>query len=114
MACYSDDPEAIFFNEPIPFQFSKAELTKAIAMFFQSVTDYQLGMELVDALVSGDLAAVHCIVRNTWTDKNGTHSQTSRYTQVDRKEGGKWLIWHEHASFPYDPATGKAVLNAKP
>jgi len=28
MACYSDNPNAIFFNETIPFQFDKAELTK--------------------------------------------------------------------------------------
>ena len=113
MACYSDDPDAIFFDETIPFQFNKAELTKVNAMFFQSVSDYHLGMESVDVLVSGDLAVVHSIVRNTWTDKSGTHALTSRYTRADRKEGGKWLIWHEHASLPYDPATGKAVLNAK-
>ena len=113
-ALYTDDPDAIFFDETIPFRFNKVELTKANAMFFQSVTDYKFGMESIDVLVGGDLAVVHCIVRNTWTDKGGTHSQTSRYTQVDRKERGKWLIWHDHASVPYDPATGKAVLNAKP
>jgi uncharacterized protein (TIGR02246 family) len=114
MALYSDDPDAIFFDEAIPFRFNKVELTKANAMFFQSVTDYKFGMESFDVLVGGDLAVVHCIVHNTWTDKSGTHLQTSRYTQVDRKEGGKWLIWHDHASVPYDPASGKAVFNAKP
>ena len=114
MACYSDDSDAIFFDETIPFQLSKVELSKAIAMFFQSASDYHIGMESVDVLVSGDLAVVHSIVRNTWIDKSGTHSETARYTQVDRKEGGKWLIWHEHGSVPYDPASGKAVLNAKP
>jgi ketosteroid isomerase-like protein len=71
-------------------------------------------MESVDVLVSGDLAVVHYVVRQTWIVKCGTHSQTSRYTQVDSKEEGKWLIWHEHASVPYDPETGKAVLNARP
>jgi len=83
-------------------------------MFFQSASDYHIGMESVDMLVRGDLAVVHSIIRQTWTDKSGTHALTSRYTRVDRKEGGKWLIWHEHASVPYDPATGKAVLNARP
>jgi ketosteroid isomerase-like protein len=57
---------------------------------------------------------VRCVAHNTWTDKNGRHAQTSRDTEVFRKEGGKWLIWNEHASVPYDPNTGKAVLNAKP
>jgi len=113
MALYSDDPDAIFFDETIPFRFNKVGSTKANATFFQSVADYKFGMESVDVLVGGDLAVVHSIVRNTWTDKSGTHALTSRYTRADRKEGGKWLIWHEHASLPYDPATGKAVLNAK-
>jgi ketosteroid isomerase-like protein len=92
MVCYSDDPNAIFFDETIPFQFNKVELAKGIAMFFQSVTDYHIDMESVDVLASGDLAVVYSTVRKTWTDKSGKHSQTSRYTQVDRKEGGKWLI----------------------
>lgn len=65
-------------------------------------------------LVSGDVAVVHYIVPVTWTDTNGTHSQTSRYTGVDRKQRGKWLVWHDHFSVPFDPATGKAVLDAKP
>ena len=59
---------------------------------------YQYDMEPADVLVSGDLAVVHCIVRNTWSDTSGTHWQTRSYTEVDRKEEGKWLIWHEHAS----------------
>src|SRR5258706_10510922 len=36
MSCYSDDPNAIFLLETIPFQLDKAELAKEIAMFFQS------------------------------------------------------------------------------
>ena len=73
MALYSNDPDAIFFEEGIPFQFNKAELTKAIAMFFQSASDYHIGMESVHVLVSGDLAVVHSIVHNTWTDRGGTN-----------------------------------------
>ena len=72
MALYSNDPDAIFFEEGIPFQFNKAELTKAIAMFFQSASDYHIGMESVHVLVRGDLAVVHSIVHNTWTDRGGT------------------------------------------
>ncbi|HKF29883.1 MAG TPA: nuclear transport factor 2 family protein [Candidatus Binataceae bacterium] len=83
-------------------------------MAFKSISDYRARMESVDVLVSGDVAVVHYIVPVTWTDPNGTHSQTSRYTGVNRKEGGKWLVWHDHFSVPFDPATGKAVLDAKP
>jgi ketosteroid isomerase-like protein len=46
-----------------------------------------------------------------WTDKSGTHTERGRYTQILKKTNGKWRIWHEHFSAPYDPATGKAVLD---
>jgi ketosteroid isomerase-like protein len=82
---------------------------------FQSVSQFHAAMEGgIAVVVSGDLAAAHYIIVNNWTDKNGTHHQRSRYTQVLRKIGGKWLIWHEHFSVPYDPVTGKAVIDAKP
>jgi uncharacterized protein (TIGR02246 family) len=113
MASYSDDPNAIFFEDTIPLKLDKAALTKANESFYKSVSDYHVRMESVDVLVSGDLAVVRYIAPVTWTDKSGTHSQTSRYTGVDRKEGGKWLVWHDHFSVPFDPATGKAVLDAR-
>ena len=114
MACYSDDSNAIFFEDTIPFQVNKAGLRKGNEIFFQSVSTFHVRMEAVEVLVSGNLAVVRYTAPSTWTDKSGgTHSQTSRYTQVDRKEGGNWFIWDEHLSVPYDPATGKAVLNAK-
>jgi len=114
MAFYSNDPDAIFFEDTIPLQFNKAALIKVTTDFFKSASDFQATMDSYDSVVSGDLAAVHYVIRNSWTDKNGNHSQTSRYTQIDKKEGGKWLVWHEHYSVPFDPATGKAVFNAAP
>jgi PhnB protein len=114
MACYSDDSDAVFFEDTIPFQLNKAALRKLNEMAYKSVSDFHARGEPGDILVSGNLAIVRSSIVNTWKDKSGTtHSQTSRYTQVDKKEDGKWLVWHEHFSVPYDPATGKAVLDAK-
>jgi PhnB protein len=107
MALYSDDPDAVFFEDPIPLQFNKAALREPTAAFFESVSDFHARADSVDVRVSGDLAVVHCIVRNGWTDKSGQHSQTSRDTEFFRKEGSKWLIWHEHYSVPFDPATAR-------
>jgi ketosteroid isomerase-like protein len=88
MALYSDDPDAIFFDETIPFRFNKVGSTKANATFFQSVADYKFGMESVDVLVGGDLAVVHCIGQNTWTDKSGTHSPNQPLHSGGQKRGG--------------------------
>jgi len=114
MACFSDDPDAVFFEDTIPFQMNKAMLRKDIEVFFNSVSEVHSHAEAVSVQVSGDLAAAHLIQHDTWTDQTGTHSQTARYTQIDRKEGGKWLIWHEHLSLPFDPVTGKAIFDATP
>jgi ketosteroid isomerase-like protein len=35
-------------------------------------------------------------------------------TDVYRKIHGKWLIFHEHVSFPVDLATGQADVLSKP
>ncbi len=114
MAFYSDDPDAIFFEDTIPFQMNKAVLSKANGEI-KSMPDFHARMEAIDIVTSGDLAVMRCIIRGKWIDSKGImHTQTSRYTQIDRKEGGKWLVWHEHFSVPFDPATGKAVMNAKP
>lgn len=37
-----------------------------------------------------------------------------RVTDVFRRTGGKWLIIHEHASFPVNMKTGKADFLSKP
>jgi ketosteroid isomerase-like protein len=114
MAFYSDDPGAIFFEDTIPFQVDKAALRNGLEVFYKTISDFRARVESLDVQTSGDLAVVHCAIHNTWNDKNGAHMQTSRDTDVFRKEDGKWLIWHEHFSVPFDPATGKAALNAKP
>jgi ketosteroid isomerase-like protein len=78
------------------------------------VSAFHAKMEGLSIEVSGNLAAAHGIIINSWTDKSGTHHQRSRYTQILKKVNGKWLIWREHFSVPFDPATGMAVRNAEP
>ena len=114
MAFYSDDPDALFFEDTVPFQVGKAALRNGLEIFYKSISDFHARVESLDVQTSGDLAVVHCAIHNTWNDKNGAHMQTSRDTDVFRKEDRQWLIWHEHFSVPFDPATGKAALNAKP
>jgi ketosteroid isomerase-like protein len=44
----------------------------------------------------------------------GTLAYAHTITDVFRKINGKWIIVHEHASWPVDPATGKADFLSKP
>lgn len=64
---------------------------------------------------AGTLGYSHMIESWMLTDKAGTRVPfVLRVTDVYRKIKGKWLIVHEHVSWPVDPATGKADLLSKP
>ncbi len=116
MAYYMDDKYSMFYEDDVFQLDGKKAFRKYIANFYRNASHINQGVEAISVVVSGDLAAAHYTIPMVWTDKSGTHSVRARYryTQVLRKVGGKWLIWHEHLSVPYDPATGKAVLDARP
>jgi ketosteroid isomerase-like protein len=92
MAFYSDDPDAIFFEDTIPFELNKAELRNSLEIVYKSISDSHARVESLDVQISGDLAIAHCVIHNSWNDKHRTYLQISRLTEVFRKEGGKWLI----------------------
>jgi ketosteroid isomerase-like protein len=65
--------------------------------------------------VVGSMAYTHYIDDTTFTAKDGSKVHfVVRTTDVLRRSKGKWLIVHEHVSFPVDLATGKADLLSKP
>jgi ketosteroid isomerase-like protein len=117
MAFYVDDKETVFFEDTLPFQLKGLEsLRNYNEGFYKNlkVTQFHPRLEAMSIVVSGDLAAAHFILPIKWTDKNGSHLERGRGTHIFKKIDGKWLIWHEHFSVPFDPATGKAVLDATP
>lgn len=65
--------------------------------------------------VEGSLAYGHHIETGFFTRKDGSRVDVVvRVSDVYRKLNGKWLIVHEHVSFPVDIDTGKADLLSKP
>jgi uncharacterized protein (TIGR02246 family) len=114
MAYFSDAPDALFYENDVFEVKGRAALRKYLMTIFSSASHIQQELGPITVAVSGDLAAAHYTLNIKWTDKNGDHSARSRYTQVLKKANGRWLIWHEHLSVPFDPATGKAILEAKP
>jgi ketosteroid isomerase-like protein len=64
--------------------------------------------------VEGPFAYSHSLQHFVCTDPKGNKLDlTWRTTDVYRKSGGKWLVVHEHNSFPVDLTTAKADLNSK-
>jgi uncharacterized protein (TIGR02246 family) len=65
--------------------------------------------------VGDDVAFAHSLNRISGTLGNGKRSAFwVRWTPCFRKIDGEWLIVHHQASVPFDPKTGKAVLDAEP
>lgn len=65
--------------------------------------------------VVGTVAYAHHIETGFFTRKDGTRvDMVARVSDVFRKIGSKWLIVHEHVSFPVDIDSGKADLLSKP
>ena len=112
MAGYADDTDITFFEDTIPFELrGRKNIRKYIEDLVATGSGVRDRLESASILVSGDLAAAHYILTVNWTDKSGPHTERGRYTQVLKKTNGRWQIWHEHLSVPYDPTTGKAVLD---
>jgi ketosteroid isomerase-like protein len=66
-------------------------------------------------VTDGSMAYSHRIEDTHFTAADGTDKEmVTRVTDVFRKIGGKWLIVHEHVSFPVDPTTGQADFLSKP
>ncbi len=72
-------------------------------------------MSDLNVTTDGQLGFAHYVIHMTGVAKDGSKAEmTFRLTDCLKKIKGKWLIVHEHVSFPVDLATGKADLLSKP
>ncbi len=74
--------------------------------------------ELIDPYVevSGEMGYSRAIVHYVVTDKDGKPQMdlAARLSDVYRKIGGRWLVVHEHVSWPVEFLSGKADMQSKP
>ena len=117
MSFYVPDETLLAFDATTPRQYVGAKAYRKNYGDFLAAFPGPLDSEISDLAVeaSGSLAYSRCI--DTWhaTDKEGKKTTfVFRVTDVYRKIGGKWLIFHEHVSFPVDLETGKADLLSRP
>lgn len=112
MALYVPDETLHVFDMQTPRQYQGAKALRKdwedfIAEHVKSV-DVCENSELV-LEISGNLAASHCIQHAELTTKPGEKGvANTRLTHIFRKVNGKWLIVHEHGSYPIDWKTGVA------
>ena len=116
MAYYSPDESLFVFDALPPRQYVGAAAYRKNWEGFLAAYPGALHAEVTDwkTETEGSLAYGHGIFRTTGPDKDGMPLDlTLRVTDVYRKANGKWLVVHEHVSWPVDLTTGKADLTSK-
>ena len=116
MALYVPDESLVVFDALPPGQYvGAAEHRKNwVAFVARFPSSIHAGVSDWKTETAGNLAVGHGFFRINGPDKDGKPLDvTVRATDVFRKINGKWLIVHEHVSWPVDLATGKADLNSK-
>jgi len=117
MAYYSPDESLFVFDALPPRQYVGAAAYRKNWEGFLAAYPGAVHAEVTDwkTETEGSLAYGHGIFRTTGPGKDGMPLDlTLRVTDVYRKVDGKWLVVHEHVSWPVDLTTGKADLMSKP
>ena len=114
---YLPDESLVVFDAVPPRQYVGAKaFRKDYEGFFAAFPGPNSGrFDELHVVTAGALAYAHTIATFVLTDKAGKQlTWVFRLTDVFRKVNGRWLIVHEHASWPVDPTSGKADFLSKP
>jgi ketosteroid isomerase-like protein len=114
MACFDkNDVEIYDFVSPLKYSGEEA-VRQDLAHLFDNATEIKAEFLELKVVTDGKLGVANSIQYFTWKDKSGKAlSGNFRVTDCLHKVSGKWKIFHSHVSVPIDPATGKAVMDAK-
>jgi len=116
MAYYTSDESLFVFDALPPRQYVGAAAYRKDWEGFLAAYPATIHAEVSDwkTEADGNLAYGRGVFRTGGPDKDGKPLDlTVRVTDVYRKINGKWLVIHEHVSWPVDLATGKADLSSK-
>jgi uncharacterized protein (TIGR02246 family) len=115
MSLYS--PDVVYFDVVPPLQYVGAAALRGRFLQWFDGWKSAISMEMRDLriLSSGDLAVAHWLSRASGALTNG-HDAGSwvRATSCCRRLDHKWLITHEHISWPVDAKSGAAVTDLVP
>ena len=110
-------PDVALFDVVNPLRHSGlAALQARLASWFSTFAG-PIGCEIRELDITADESIAFCHSLNRFhgtINDGGTLDMWVRFTVCLRKSDGRWLVTHEHASVPFDPATGTASLDVSP
>ncbi|WP_208029453.1 YybH family protein [Rhabdothermincola sediminis] len=110
-------PTIVSYEHSAPLQVTGLEGVRAECRrgFELAPADFAWTVPDLQVLAHGDLAVAWGL--NRMANHPGSpdeHVTWSRGTRVFRRIGGRWLMVHQHVSFPVDTATGLAATGLVP
>jgi len=115
MSCYS--PDIVYFDIIPPHQFVGAGAVRRnfVRWFAEYQGDIGLQTHELSIAVDGDVAFAHMLHPDSGTRRSGRDvTVVVRSTVCLQRMGGRWLITHEHISFPINPDDWSAVVGGAP
>ncbi|HET7715317.1 MAG TPA: nuclear transport factor 2 family protein [Bauldia sp.] len=109
-------PDIVSYEHDAPLVYRGADSVREVC---------RRGFDAMPGKFRWDIPDLQIVVRDdlaiTWglnrmsaeLPEGGKIEMWSRGTRAFRKIDGKWMMIHQHVSFPYDPATGQARLDLK-
>jgi uncharacterized protein (TIGR02246 family) len=109
--------DAISYEHEAPLEYLGADAIRAVCKrgFEAMRGDLRWDVPDLRVLVRGDVAVTwgvnHMCAQETGKAKIDLWS---RGTRIFQKIDGRWLMIHQHVSFPMDPESGKAAMEVRP
>ena len=110
-------PDILAFDCHSKLQFKGADAFKKHLQACLSCMQGPMIFEIHDLNITArdDVAFCHYLSRCGGTGLDGKeHAGWMRVTACFRKTNGQWMIVHAHCSVPFDPQSGKALLDLEP
>jgi ketosteroid isomerase-like protein len=115
MSLYSHD--VVYFDTVPPLRFVGSDALRSRFLRWFDRFQGSIGIESRDlsVLSSGDIAVAYWLSRASGTLTNGREvGSWVRATSCCQRSGRRWLITHEHVSFPVDAASGSVATDEQP
>lgn len=109
--------EVVSYEHDAPLQHLGVDAVRAVCQegFDYMEGEFRWDVPDLQVIVRGDIVVTWGLNHMRATKPDGSSiDQWSRGTRVFQRIEGRWQMIHQHVSFPYDPATGRAVTNATP
>lgn len=104
---------------PILYESIAPGIYRGNAAIVQAYAAQMVGLKALEAEItdltvdaSGDLGTAFAVLRVTASTADGQRrSATFRETDIFKRISGRWLIVHQHTSYPVDAQSGKALFD---